>query len=273
MRLLITFLTCILLAGSAFADDPGVRDSLIIETVFAELGETVIDVKMFATTDDSVHYYNIPISWNSLNDSSIYPFEIFYYDFLPGWRALQDSIFFNPPFISMLGWSSDHTENKLYTNNNRVHCWTFRFAVDSMNLAQVVPLDTTADPYSGSLLFGLGDGYTSFVPVFIPGAISYGITSDIENERQIPGEFALYRNYPNPFNATTTVEFALPEETEIELSIYNIVGQKVAVIYEGVKPAGMHTATWDAGKYPSGVYFARLESGAGSRAIKMLLLK
>jgi hypothetical protein len=88
-----------------------------------------------------------------------------------------------------------------------------------------------------------------------------------------PYRLILARNYPNPFNASTTIEFTLPEAAEVQLSIYNILGQKVAVIFAGIKQAGAHSVTWDAGDSPSGVYFARLESGDQARAIKMVLLR
>jgi len=89
----------------------------------------------------------------------------------------------------------------------------------------------------------------------------------------LPEKFIFPQNHPNPFNASTTIEFILVEETEIELAIYNILGQKVAVLLNGHKMAGKHAVTWDAGVAPSGVYFARLESKGDSRTMKMLLLK
>jgi flagellar hook assembly protein FlgD len=65
----------------------------------------------------------------------------------------------------------------------------------------------------------------------------------------------------------------LQEETEIELSIYNILGQRVANFLDESKAAGKHAVTWDAGTAPSGVYFARLEARESSKSIKMVLLK
>jgi hypothetical protein len=88
-----------------------------------------------------------------------------------------------------------------------------------------------------------------------------------------PSYTSLYQNYPNPFNASTTIEFTLPEAADVELSVYNILGQKVAVLLDGRKSAGEHAVTWDAGDMPSGVYFARLETGHISKSVKMVLLK
>ena len=60
---------------------------------------------------------------------------------------------------------------------------------------------------------------------------------------------------------------------KIAIYIYNLLGQRVAAIFEGTREAGEHTITWDATYFPSGVYFARLEAGEHSENIKMVLLK
>jgi hypothetical protein len=94
-----------------------------------------------------------------------------------------------------------------------------------------------------------------------------------DNIGRRPGQLLILRNYPNPFNASTILEFALPEESSVELVVYNLLGQKAATVVKGVKPAGNHSITWDGSHYPSGVYFARLQAGGESKSVKMLLLK
>ena len=79
--------------------------------------------------------------------------------------------------------------------------------------------------------------------------------------------------YPNPFNLSTTIKFSLPEQGEVTLSVYNLLGQRVATLFEGTPEAGEHTITWDATDFPSGVYFARLETDKHSENIKMVLLR
>jgi hypothetical protein len=88
-----------------------------------------------------------------------------------------------------------------------------------------------------------------------------------------PSHFSLLQNYPNPFNATTAIKFILPETGDVTLSIYNIIGQRVAILFEGTRQAGEHTVNWDASGFPSGIYFARLEAMALSKNIRMVLLK
>ncbi|UCC79597.1 MAG: right-handed parallel beta-helix repeat-containing protein [Candidatus Zixiibacteriota bacterium] len=89
----------------------------------------------------------------------------------------------------------------------------------------------------------------------------------------LPTEPILLQNYPNPFNAATNIEFILSRRSFLSITIYNILGQEVAILYRGIRQAGAHTISWDASDFPSGVYFARLEAGGYTRNIKMLLLK
>jgi hypothetical protein len=93
------------------------------------------------------------------------------------------------------------------------------------------------------------------------------------NDSPLPRSLRSLTCYPNPFNASTTIEFSLPEAAHVELSVYNVLGQKVAILLDGQKEAGKHVATWDAAVAPSGKYFVRLESGPVSKTLKTLLLK
>ena len=101
------------------------------------------------------------------------------------------------------------------------------------------------------------------------------IPTDIREEHPptIPIACGLFQNYPNPFNAATTLSYMLPKSGSVTISIYNLLGQRVATICEGIQQAGQHSITWDASDFPSGVYFARLEAGEYSKSIKMVLLK
>jgi len=95
----------------------------------------------------------------------------------------------------------------------------------------------------------------------------------VDDTENMPLEFALYGNYPNPFNARTTIEFALAEPGDVELVIYDITGARVATIRRSGLDAGRHSVVWDAGDVASGVYFARMEAGGESKSVKMVLLK
>lgn len=94
----------------------------------------------------------------------------------------------------------------------------------------------------------------------------------------LPRRLELNQNYPNPFNPTTTIRFGLPESGRIRLTVYNMLGQKVAQLENGVRTAGYHTVVWngrtDQGREAAtGVYLYRLESPLGVVTRKMLLVK
>ena len=90
---------------------------------------------------------------------------------------------------------------------------------------------------------------------------------------QLPLEFMLHQNYPNPFNPSTNIRFDLPEESPVVIDIYTITGQLVMRLMNETRPAGSHTATFDAGRLTSGVYLYRLQAGTFSATGKMMLLK
>jgi hypothetical protein len=92
-------------------------------------------------------------------------------------------------------------------------------------------------------------------------------------QTSIPSMSGLLRAYPNPFNARTTIEFALAEPGDVELVIFAITGAKVETIQRPGLEAGRHSVVWDAKEVASGVYFARLEAGGESGSVKMVLLK
>ncbi|MFI5253731.1 MAG: Ig-like domain repeat protein [Bacteroidota bacterium] len=99
-------------------------------------------------------------------------------------------------------------------------------------------------------------------------------------EKQIPTEARLEQNYPNPFNPTTTVSYQLPADSRITLTVYNILGQEVTVLANGVQTAGSKSVEWNASNVASGIYFCRLtaidqndQSKTFTQIRKMILLK
>jgi hypothetical protein len=80
-------------------------------------------------------------------------------------------------------------------------------------------------------------------------------------------------NYPNPFNPSTTIEFALPHAGYVTLKVYSVLGEEVATLIAGERAAGSFRATWDASSMPSGVYFYRLTAGEYVQTKKAVLMK
>ncbi|MBV6445254.1 MAG: T9SS type A sorting domain-containing protein [Ignavibacteriales bacterium] len=104
------------------------------------------------------------------------------------------------------------------------------------------------------------------------GSVRYYYLSEIM-EVGIVRDFALEQNYPNPFNPSTSIKFSLPVGANVSLVVYNSLGEKVAVLADGVKEAGVHSVAFDAVALPSGIYFYELKAGGFSAVKKMMLLK
>lgn len=95
----------------------------------------------------------------------------------------------------------------------------------------------------------------------------------IGNSSELPESAKLNPNYPNPFNPTTTLSYELAKESEVTLTIWNMIGQKVTTLVDGLVEAGKHTETWNASNMPSGIYIARFEVDGKVFTRKMTLIK
>jgi subtilisin family serine protease len=101
----------------------------------------------------------------------------------------------------------------------------------------------------------------------------YGLEVSIDRESTMPGEFALYQNFPNPFNPTTNISFTLPLSENVQLSVYNVLGQRVATLVNGTMPAGTHTVNFNAANLASGVYIYSIRAGNFVQNRTMMLVK
>ncbi|MDR9416662.1 MAG: T9SS type A sorting domain-containing protein, partial [Gracilimonas sp.] len=90
---------------------------------------------------------------------------------------------------------------------------------------------------------------------------------------ELPSEFELSQNYPNPFNPTTQIKYSVPHDAKVQLTVYNLLGQKVAELVNEQKSPGKYTISWDAGNNASGVYMYRLAAGNKVFTKKMMLIK
>lgn len=108
------------------------------------------------------------------------------------------------------------------------------------------------------------------------------ISNDLKREEvrssSKPGDFSLSQNFPNPFNPQTSIRYALPQDANVKLAIYNVLGQRVKTLVDGHQTAGYNTVWWDGkdesgDQVASGIYFYRLQADKFSEIKKMLLVK
>jgi hypothetical protein len=98
----------------------------------------------------------------------------------------------------------------------------------------------------------------------------------VEDERpspMIPVQFEAGKNYPNPFNPTTTFEFALPKASFVSLKVYDMLAREVATVVSQDYAAGVHKVRWNASSLPSGMYIYRVRAGEFVAQKKLVLIK
>ncbi|MCP4583836.1 MAG: T9SS type A sorting domain-containing protein, partial [candidate division Zixibacteria bacterium] len=94
-----------------------------------------------------------------------------------------------------------------------------------------------------------------------------------EEDGIIPYTTELIGNYPNPFNAQTTIVFNLYSDSHVDLNVYNILGEKIETLLNSEQNAGRHSVNWNAESYSSGIYFYKLLTGESVVSKRMVLLK
>lgn len=102
---------------------------------------------------------------------------------------------------------------------------------------------------------------------------SYQTSTKLNDEGVNTNRFELYQNYPNPFNPVTTITFSVPIDKYVTLSLFNTLGQKVRVLFEGEAKAGKTVIDFKANELPSGVYYYQIKSGELQTSKKMILMK
>ncbi len=148
-----------------------------------------------------------------------------------------------------------------------------------------VDVDDSDHDYNGAngrLVFQIGN---SCVPDFqardvyaLFDIITQEDTASVVSENILPAKFAVYENYPNPFNPSTNIIFDIVEQSQTDVTVWNLLGQKVAVLFSGDLNTGRHSIKFDGHNtngslLPSGVYIYRIESGNNVATKKMMLLK
>ena len=95
----------------------------------------------------------------------------------------------------------------------------------------------------------------------------------VENKNEHPKDFSLLQNYPNPFNPSTTIKYSIPQTSQVQIKIYDVLGNEIATLVSEEIPAGIYEITWSAESLPSGIYFYKLQAENFVETKKMVLMK
>jgi ribosomal protein L21E len=168
---------------------------------------------------------------------------------------------------SILLYSSDPI-----TYNATIEPSSFTVAPRDSEIVRVYLTALTAAPnfdFSDSLLIFSDDPKNPVRIVLLQG----DYLTNIGEEGHLRRSFRLHRNFPNPFNPSTSIRYELPAASDVTIRVFDILGREVETIVNEVKQAGYHEVVWSAGLFPSGAYFYRLQAGSFVSAHKMILLK
>ena len=280
-RFLILLILISGIAVTAYAqqdpNDPGIQDSIILSDVHIDSGQTYAFLPIYAVTDDSVAFYNIPLHWSAPFGGANPRAGFQYYSPLNYWET-YDSIMTTQSNIRSVGWNGGSRSDDYFINTHgmRVNILTIRFTINPASPSQLVTIDSAWDDRNGSVLYGLVDGLSEITPAFKRGYIAIGnvgLPNVIE-----PLDFSLSQNYPNPFNSSTEIRFSLPSSDHVSLVIYDIQGREVRRLLDGDFDAGNHNVVWNGidnsnKSVSSGIYFYKLTTGDKTQTNRMTLLR
>jgi len=159
----------------------------------------------------------------------------------------------------------EYDGKKLWSATSGIDNWSFRGYIDGEMVDCVLDADNILYFESDPLPHGQHNisvsvydhaGRGSWMGFRVYAKHSTSIDEGVTN----PAKFSLNQSYPNPFNPTTTISYSLAKESDVKLTIYNVLGNKVETIVDEQKTAGYHKINWDASALPSGLYFYKLET-------------
>ncbi len=118
----------------------------------------------------------------------------------------------------------------------------------------------------------LTDGAGESLPVGreLPGSVYTGSGGSTHTA---PEKFELCQNFPNPFNPETTIQYSIPKNERVQLTIYDITGRKITTLIDRTQAKGSYRINWNAGQLASGIYFGKIQAGEFREVIKMMLVK
>ncbi len=164
-----------------------------------------------------------------------------------------------------------HDPEIAYSVPNEENYWPQISEVETQGDVAIVHFISYYDEIPGTSVLG----ENSIAPgIWKYNTVSFNFTPvSVKNDNQVVNNFSLEQNYPNPFNPTTKISYTLPEKSNVELKIYNMLGQEVTTLVNGEQEVGSHSVDFNASNLASGLYIYKIQAGNFTQSKKMMLLK
>ena len=181
--------------------------------------------------------------------------------------------YFSDTLMLAFGGNVNSEVGGIYSSNNSGSTWNLEVNTS----AEMFSYDYKVISPDSMDIWSVGStgGSTGFTGKLYKARVAnvIGIVGVKTNRSQIPDSYKLFQNYPNPFNPSTTIRYQIPKSGQTNITIYDILGNKVAVPVNEAQNAGTYQVEWNASNLSSGIYFYKLTSGFYSETKKMLLVK
>ncbi len=182
---------------------------------------------------------------------------------------LEDSTWYHVRYVQDI--ENDSVHAAITTADGQTVVQTSMEIPGTQNMAPVFTHGALQIGHSGPANEPYFDGVIDHVT--ISRTIPEALRAPAGPGQDLPDKFSLGDNYPNPFNPTTTINYALPKSTDVTLKVYNLLGREVATLVNSKQKAGRHQLKFDASDLASGVYFYRISTPEFNKVRKMMLIK
>ena len=269
----VSLLAVFILVPALAAMDLGERDVFSFGDA-KKISENEYVVPILVSHDEDLVAMDIPLEYSkgvTLTNISFNDERVGYFDAKMSYIKEDE----NRAVLGLIAMVYEH-KSPLAPGNGIIAELTFRIDDVSLTEFEIKPFETSAPTHKLNLIyndFSNGSPYPMSVnPEFTGGTIM------LSASKPVPTEFSLSQNYPNPFNPETSFAFDLPTPADVNLEIYNILGQRVINLVDEYRDAGHYEVSWNGQDetgtaVASGVYFYRISAGDFKDIKKMVLMK
>jgi hypothetical protein len=172
-------------------------------------------------------------------------------------------------------WAVDNLGNRVVRVALDLSSTMGQINFDSMGIGAVIHLNRISTLNDRIIIF---ESFSSETGIISISTGQHFFKDAVDPNAEIPMTYSLDQNYPNPFNPNTLIKYAIPKQSNVTIDVYNILGQKVVTLYDGEKPPGFYSITWNSlnaagSTVASGIYFYKISAGEFLDTKKMVLIK